>query len=294
MTAAAIPSEDDLIISNYCVSFIDLLGQRAALQGQSLIPTFQSEGDKQGWHRTIRDSIGSIVALQEHANEMIRASEPNPNSPLRSQLTADKQMIWDSMQQTRVTTQRWSDGLVSFASLSDTSVKCHLNNVYQLFAQAGSLAFIGLASKRPIRGAIEIAWAIELHPGELYGAALARAYELESEVAEYPRIVIGRKMVRFLDLQLKNPNQDPYAEVDRSLAGLCRDMVVQDADGHWLLHYLGPVFRDAISQESHIELYGKARAFVIEQLREHQQKQNTKLAFRYRHLLQYFDAHPPN
>ena len=207
MTATPRPSEDDLIIGNYCVSFIDLLGQRAALQGQSLVPTFQSEGDKQRWHRTIRDSIGSIVALQEHANEMTRASELNPNSPLRAQLPADHQMVWDSMQLTRVTTQRWSDGLVSFASLSDTSVKCHLNNVYQLFAQAGSLAFIGLASKRPIRGAIEIAWAVELRPGELYGAALARAYELESEVAEYPRIVIGKEMLRFLDLQLKNPNQ---------------------------------------------------------------------------------------
>jgi len=69
-------------------------------------------------------------------------------------------------------------------------------------------------------------------------------------------------------------------------------MLVQDVDGHWLLHYLGDEFQGAVSKDNHAELYTAARKFVIEQLLEHQARLDTKLALRYSHLLQYFDAHP--
>jgi hypothetical protein len=181
-----------------------------------------------------------------------------------------------------------------FANLGDDQIKCQLNNVHRLFTLAGALCFIGLASRRPLRGAIEIAWGVELHPGELYGAAVARAYELESEVADYPRIVVGQQMLRFLDLQAQNPNPSPYDQFNKALATFCRNMLVQDADGHWILHYLGNVFVDRVSQVNHQELYDKALTFVVEQIKEHQASRNTKLAFRYVQLHRYFAAHPPS
>lgn len=224
---------------------------------------------------------------------MLKASTPNPDSKLRASLPKELQDSWDEMQRTKLTTQRWSDGLVSFACLGDENIKCHLNDVYGLFTLAGSLCFMGLASKRPIRGAIEVAWGVELHPGEIYGAAVARAYELESYVAGYPRIVIGQEMLKFLDLQCQNPKTDPFSQFDRALATRCREMILKDADGHTFLHYLGPAFFHAVTHSAHGELYKKAHQFVVEQLHEHQTAQNSKLAFRYLHLLQYFNAHPP-
>lgn len=295
MPSNAQPLDDNTLnVGNYCVSFLDLLGQRVALRGQSLLPPTQSDDEKKELHKTLRSSIGSIAVLQQRAEDMVKASQPRPDSELRARLPPEQHVLWDEMQKTKITTQRWSDGLVSFACLGDQEVKCHMNNVYGLFTLAGSLCFMGLASKRPIRGAIEVAWGVELHPGELYGAAVARAYELESEVANYPRIVIGPQMLRFLDLHCRNPNIDPFARVDRELATLCRNMIVQDADGHYLLHYLGETFRYAVTTAVHVELYSKAHAFAMEQLLEHQASQNTKLAFRYAHLLQYFNEHPPS
>lgn len=70
-------------------------------------------------------------------------------------------------------------------------------------------------------------------------------------------------------------------------------MIVQDVDGFWLLHFLGEEFQHAVSHDHHAELYAAARKFVCEQLVKHQADLNTKLAFRYSHLLQYFDDHPP-
>lgn len=242
------PDDSALNFGNYCVSFLDLLGQRAALRGQTLLPPTQSEEDRTALHRMLRNSVGSIAALQQRAETLIKSGEPNPDSELRAKIPSEQHALWDEMAKTKITTQRWSDGLVSFACLGDQEIKCHLNNVYSLFTLAGTLCFMGLASKKPIRGAIEIAWGVELHPGELYGAAIARAYELESEVADYPRIVIGPEMLKYLDLQCRNTNTDSFAQVDRELANLCRKMLLQDADGHVFLHYLGDTFRYAVTR----------------------------------------------
>ena len=286
-------SDIKLLAGNYCVSFIDLLGQRDALRGQGLLPPFESEEERNKLNGVIRNSVGAIIKLQEQAEEMLSEFlNPNPNSTLRAALPPEQHAVWDEMQLTRIKTQRWSDGLVSFMCLGDTDIKCRMNGVFGIFGLAGTLCLLGLATRRPIRGAIEVAWGVELHPGELYGAVVARAYELESEVAQYPRIVVGPETVKLLKAHAANPGQDLYSQNDRELATLCLSMLVQDADGHSILHYLGDNFQQSVSQDSHAKLYVAAREFVLEQLLEHQASLNTKLSFRYSHLLQYFDAHP--
>jgi hypothetical protein len=287
-------SADPLSVANYVVAFVDLLGQRAALRGQGLLLEIRTPEQHAELLRTLRASVGSISSLQKRADDFVRASEPTTVSPLRAMLSADKHQLWDELRNAKVTTQRWSDGLMLFSSLGDKAVRCHMSSVYRLFALTGSLCFITLAAQHPLRGALELAWGVELHPDELYGAAVARAYELESEVADYPRIVVGQQLLHYLELQTQNPGTEPQDQIGKVLAELCLQMVVQDADGHWLLHYLGPAFTASISRTNHVSLYEKALAFVQSQLEEHQRTQNTKLAFRYMRLHQYFSAHPPS
>ncbi|MBE0546870.1 MAG: hypothetical protein IH627_04250 [Rubrivivax sp.] len=282
-----------LQVGHYAAAFIDLLGQRAALRGQNLLPIVQTEEEKQRLLSTLKASVGSLAVLQQRAAKMMGASNPDPNSDLRATLSPSEQTEWDEMMRATITTQRWSDGLLLFTSIAEELVKCPLNGIFRMLALTGALCFMGLASKQPLRGAVEVAWGVELQPGELYGAAVARAYELESEVADYPRIVVGPYLVHYLELHSKNTSEERHAKVNRALASLCQDMLVLDADGHWILHYLGPAFRTAITESSHDQLYSLASAFVDSQLLEHQRTQNTKLAFRYVHLEQYFEAHPP-
>ena len=51
----------------------------------------------------------------------------------------------------------------------------------------------------PARGGLDVGLGVEIAPGEVYGAALERAYQLESEVAQHPRLVIGKELVAYLD-----------------------------------------------------------------------------------------------
>ena len=86
---------------------------------------------------------------------------------------------------------------------------------------------------------------------------------------------------------------DVFFTTDREFAALCLGLVVRDTDGHWLLHYLGETFQSAITHSQHADLYSMARKFVWEQFTKHQTNQDTKLAFRYANLINYFDAYPP-
>lgn len=295
MTGAdADKAPDQWTAYNYFISFIDLLGQRDALQGQGLLPIFKTEEDRKRFIGTLKDSIGAILKLQDRAEDMLREGQrESPESPFRASLSPEHKALWDEMLRARVTTQRWSDGLVSFVCLGDQDIKCPLNGVFNIFGSAGSLCFMGLATRHPIRGAIDVAWGIEIRPGELYGAAVARAYELESIYAQYPRIVVSSRVVAFLQAHMNNQEQDVYSANNRALAELCLGMLARDVDGIWILHYLGDQFRQAVTYRHHSELYSEARQFVEEQLQLHQKSANSKLAFRYSHLLLYFNAHRP-
>jgi hypothetical protein len=273
---------ENLIASNYCVSFIDLLGQRDASRGQGLLPNITSQ-EVESFRETFRRNIGGILQLQQDVEAMAKSLTPNPNSSLRESLTEDQKITWDEIQKKSVMTQYWSDGFVRFVCLGeDTAIKCPMNGVYEIFITAGYFC------------AIDIAWGAEIRPGELYGPAVIRAYELESEVAQYPRIVVGHAVVPFLETHWGNAGNDPIVKVSRVWAQRCLEMLVQDDDGNWIIHYLGNVFQESATHNNHSFLYGKARDFVVQQAREHREKRNSKLAFRYAQLLAYFEAHAPS
>lgn len=294
MTTDTTEPDRNFFAYNYCVAFVDLLGQKEALKDQGLLKQPETEEEKKVFHDILRNSIGAILKLQMRAEEMLKPIlHQNRDSLRRAKLAPEQQVMWDKMNQTHITTQRWSDGLVSFSCLGNKDVKCQVNGVFGIFGLAGSLCLLGLASGQPLRGGIEIAWGIELHPKELYGPAVARPYELESKIAQYPRIIIGPETVRFLETHAANLAQDVFSQTDRELASLCLKMLLQDADGHWLLHYLGETFQSAVTHSQHVDLYNMARKFALEQFLRFRAKQDTKLAFRYANLLQYFDAHPP-
>jgi hypothetical protein len=168
-----------------------------------------------------------------------------------------------------------------------------MNGVFAVFGLAGSLALIGLGIERPLRGAVDVAWGVELRPGELYGAAVARAYEIESQRAQYPRIVIGERTLGLLEAHIGRDVTDNASRIDRQLAEICHSMLLRDLDGETILHYLGPAFREFVSKGQHVELYEAALKFVRSQYDAFRTGRNIKLAQRYHFLLNYFEVHRP-
>lgn len=285
------PPPDNLAAFNYCISFIDLLGQRDAARGQGLLPIIKSEADDSVFRSILRDNIGPTLQLQQDVEAMVKAVSGNPDSPRRMSLSEKERAVYDEMQLKRVKTQYWSDGFVRFVCLGDQAIKYPLNGITEIFQFSGYFCLLGLARRHPVRGAIDIAWGVELPHSGLYGPVVANAYELESEVAQYPRIVVGQRVVDFLEAHLANTSDDPFGRVNRIWAELCRGMLFKDVDGYWIVHYLGDAFQVSVTNTTHSYWHDKARTFVVEQLEEHRKSLDKKLAFRYSQLLHYFDAH---
>lgn len=278
---------------NYLVSFADLLGQRHAMAGQNLMPTITTPDEEAAFKAVVRNSVGAISRLQRWAATFITSMDSDGRpSKLRDRLPEEMKAHWDLMRKSNIKSQHWSDGLVHFVGLGDKSVKCPMNGAFTLIAASANHCLQGLAAKSPVRCAVDVAWAIELRDGELYGPAVARAYELESNVAQYPRVVVGDHAVGYFQAQAQRNENDFFAQYERQLGQLCLDLIVKDADGSWILHYLGPVFRELVPAESFAELYKHALEFVKSQVQLHRKEGNSKLAFRYTMLLGYFEAHP--
>ena len=280
--------DQDIKVYHYCVSYIDLLGHRMALEGQELIPN--NAKDALAFEQTIINSIGAIVTLQHDADALMRSALDN--SSFRLSLPAQHQSDWDEMMKDRVKLQRWSDGLVNFVALTNKDVRCPMSGIFRLFLSTGSLCMTGLVRGFPIRGAIEVAWGVELHDNELYGAALSQAYKLENEIAQYPRIVVGDQAVNLLHEALNDQKDDHFAQFNKALAQSCLNMLIRDVDGVWIVHYLGNEFLQTISAKQREEIYNMAHTFIKSQIKLHYDSKDTKLAFRYKCLFDYFNSFP--
>jgi len=275
----------EIIAYNYCISFVDLLGQRAEYKGEGLLP--QSENERRPFLNKIKKTINPIYRLQNDASKYTEAALKYEGT-FKNNLSKAQQKQYDQMREIKVKQQRWSDGLVYFVSLQQGNVKCPINGIFHIFGTVGSLCFLGLCRKHPIRGSVDISWGVELHPGELYGAAVANAYEFESEIAQYPRIIIGERVINYLEAYLQNPDSDIFSEFNRGLAERCLGMIAIDFDGNYILDYLGQGFKKSITKARHEKLFELALQFVNEQLEYWREKKNTKLSMRYNHLFAYF------
>lgn len=120
------PDTPEYFATNYCISFIDLLGQRNAFRGQGLLPTINVQPDKAAIDSVLRDAIIPTQRLRQDVETMIKSVSANPGSPLRMSLSDEDRALFDEMQRKRVETQYWSDGFVRFVCLGDASIKCPL------------------------------------------------------------------------------------------------------------------------------------------------------------------------
>ena len=277
-------------VANYCACFIDLLGQRNALKDQGLLT--ESEPTPE-FMKIVRSSVGAIEDLQIQAESF--RQQDNGEFSRRDELSPTDQELYDQMREAVAKQQRWSDGLVYYTSLARSASPCPMNAVLEIFFLAGTLCFLGLTNRQPIRGAIEVSWGVELHENELYGAVVANSYVLESEIAQYPRIVIGDWTYDYLNahLQAEISSEDKLGLFNQGCAQRCLNMISVDKDGYRFLDYLGTEFTASVTRSEATDLFHEAYVFICQQYDEHKKTRNSKLAQRYLWLKSYFDSRKP-
>lgn len=184
----------------------------------------------------------------------------------------------------------FSDSVILFLSLRDDVNKTPVGGVYSALAAAATTFLFMLASGHTIRGGIDIGVGIELSDDEVYGAALSRAYQLENRTAQYPRIVLGDELINYIQSKRSTTKRDFFTEANKKIADRCVDLIAIDTDGRPFLDYLGKGFKQQIAKNNTYDIVEKAYDFVMKESVRCMEVKDSKLAFRYALLRNYFES----
>lgn len=272
----------DIVADNYLVAFIDILGQRNELKKFSILPK-QTDVELM---REFKSHIEHTVILAHGFHESFKRYfdafiENEKKSPYSHVMTINE-----------IKFQRLTDGIIIYTSLRADVNKVPVMGIMGII-QACGLIFLNFLSKgKPLRGGIDVGWGVEINESELYGAAAYKAYSLETNVAQYPRIVIGGETINYLRT-LVQQQSDMHGKVESQIAERCLNLLVLDDDGQLIIDYLGDAFIQQAYGGNAEQIIKDSYRFILEASSTFKAQKDTKLAFRYSLLRDYFEAKLP-
>lgn len=280
MNKSAAP-ERIYVLENYLVVFLDVLGQSDKFEQLRLPKTAEEHASVQ---EVMRDTVRFVSDLRARFGIQFDAFEAG--------LLKDQ----SSVKKFHPAFVGISDSFVTSVPIRNEDQHVTPNiRMFSVLAAACIVMLTSLASKHALRGGIDIDLATEMAPGEVYGTALMRAYRLESSVADYPRILVGDGLWKYLSLGLQ-VTQNPNVAVDVFLNDLIKKqmaLITEDIDGKRILDYLGSgIMSQAKPGEADI-LVKPAYQFVLDEQRRWLSMGNTRETERYTILRQYFEARLP-
>lgn len=275
----------------YVVAYIDLLGQQDALRKLNALPNADNQEEIATFKQQISNFYRPLYGLKQFFSASIKPFiEGNRYETIFAPFGEE---LLRKFRSTPVFYRHFSDSLIVHIPLRNDIGKFHCRAIYAVLSATASTFLSSLANSWSIRGGIDIGLAINLEEGEIYGPALARAYRLESRVAQYPRIVIGDELVRYLQIVAKQHSITKEDEANSLLADRSLRLLAVDHDGCTFLDWLG---NDDIrlSFQKYPEIVKKAYDFIIQESIKHKDNRNSKLGFRYTLLRDYIETRLPN
>jgi hypothetical protein len=285
---------DSVGLGYYAVAFFDLLGQQDELRGLTELP---DPNDKQAMDKarsTLRRTYGAVKEMRQHFSSVFNAYARSRSDMDLSALSEPQRAAFLSYTNDPIQFRGFSDSLVAYMPLRvHDAAKLPVRGLYGMLSAAAVTFTVSLAAGHPIRGGIDIGIGVEHGDHEIYGPALSRAYTLESKIADYPRIVVGDEMIRYLHLLVAAAQDSDLAKITAKLAQSCIDCMATDNDGHVFVDHMGKYFHDELKGNVDPSVIQMAYDKVLELGENYKKAKNSKLAFRYALLRDYFEDRIP-
>jgi hypothetical protein len=279
---------DTIRIGYHVVLLIDVLNQRDAIRAMEKLPS--TDEQRQQYIAAVKNSAGVVDGVRQMVEGFFRSFLSAPAGHPVEQLPPQQRKLYENSRECRVEAQMFSDTVIVYAPLVTQSGGIGIRGVYALMAAACSMMLTTLAAKTSIRGGLDVGVAMELRPRDLYGPALAETYRLESTVAQYPRVAVGRGLVDFLTSTIQSDTGDALSSLNAEMARVCLELLAKDTDGVPFLDYLGSGMRTLLGGSGDRDLAEKALAFAQAEHQRFCDQGNSKLALRYALLRQYIEA----
>lgn len=269
----------------HLVALLDVQGQRERFR-QLRLPKNPEESAAVG--EVLRQTAGFVLDLREAFDEQFESFEAGATSMMRRH----------TQEPVRPRFMGFSDSFVASVPLrNDTGDLLPIARAFSALSAAAVVMLMSLASKHPLRGGIDVGLATEIGPQEIYGAALESAHVLESKKAEYPRIVIGEELWRYLNVALANFQKQTTsaAQAPAAITERATTLVATDNDGKRILDYLGQTMVQHAGPGGGQKdiLVRSAYDFVLAEQKRIVERKDTKLIPRYEALRRYVESRLP-
>jgi hypothetical protein len=274
--------EKHYILGHHLVGFLDILGQREKFR-QLEIPKTPEDHTRVG--QVLRETAGFVSDLRDTFQSNFKAFEAGISTGPLGML--------GSMQPKFV---GFSDSfVVSVALRNDRGDLIPIVSVFAALSAAATVMLTSLAGRHALRGGMDVGLATEIGAGEIYGTALERAYLLECQSAQYPRIVIGDELWRYLTAALVKFDIDtaPNAKIAKAIVQKIMQLISTDTDGKRILDYLGPVLKELMKPGDVNIMVQPAYDFAVSEQQRFSSMADEKLGKRYALLRRYFESRLP-
>ncbi len=270
------------------VILIDVLGQGEELLKLESIPMVPEQ--QEATLAILRDTAGRVKIIREWFTSFFeglsRSRRPVDDLP---QHVREVYLRFRSM---RFGVLTFSDTVVVSVPMFKDEELGFVKSAETLWAALMAVANVmltAMAAGIPLRAGIEIGNGLDVSDNEVYGPVLARAYRLESKIAQYPRAAVGDGLLRYLRFLAAQPDAGPWAGLAAERAAACAQLICDAPDdGVKMLHVLASEVLQC--GPNHHELPPRAVAWIGEQVAKHEAAGNNELGDRYRRLLRYFES----
>lgn len=300
MAAECNTADDEGRFGYYAVCFLDVLGQSERLRKLNEISL--SEGWTKELELALKETYGRVETVRAELLDLLlntesRIAEDNPVLATHSSSFREQFMRWRNA---KPNSQHISDTMVVYVPILNADGIYNLCALSGMVFAAGVTVLMGLARGTPIRGSIEVGRTGDFPNIGLYGPALLEAHNIEKHKAQYPRIVIGREMLAFLDTWPRTVGQPTTQqdtlkyELNARMTQWCKTMLHQDVDGLTMIDFMGSAIHEAASDVGiYRDLACKVHLFARREWARFREERNTKLAFRYKALVGYVESRLP-
>ena len=279
-------------VGYYVVAYIDLLGQKDVLRNLKDLPDESNPDSWDSFLNTLRDVYSPIKHMRTSFRQFFDSFSQRSGDI--GELNKQQRDAFKAATSYPIRIQPFSDAVVISVPLRIAEYRVPTRGILGVLSAAAMTCIFCLAAGHPLRGGIDVGIAMDMSSNEIYGAALARAYTLESKVAQYPRIVVGQELIQYLRISAKEESNDAHAKFRREIAKHCLDLVAIDVDEYPILDYLGEGFRDDFARATDIgkgkDIIAKAYRHVVQCFSKFRGEQNTKLSDRYERVMHYFES----
>ena len=277
----------------FVVCFIDLLGQSNHLKKWSKFAFPETEEQKV--KNAIFDSVGSIFKVREQFEHFFNSFNNDGNLSSHFNYLASNE-LHEQLQRSKeckLGIQQFSDSFVFYAPLFNTYGDRTIAPLTQMLLACAIVTQESLLYQIPLRGAVTIGTGVELEPGNFYGPALAKAYEIERSSACYPRVLIDFEVEDFIN----SGSYSDHHDMNRVMSGIsrriCKQLIHHEkcepygyAMVDFMSEYINNITNDDpdLNQQTADCMYN----FAVKEFKKFS-KSNLKLAYKYRRLLNYMN-----